>query len=86
MKYVKPQIKTFTNDELSEIIMANACSSTNIVCSCGGNHCPGNGKKSNSNARKRAGMAALKAIPVLFQVKIKRRLDSTWRCILKMST
>ena len=43
-------------------------------------------KKSNSNARKRAGMAALKAIPVLFQAKIKRRLDSTWRCILKMST
>lgn len=42
MKYKKPEILSFTNEELSESIMAGACSTYHSNCSCGGYHCPCN--------------------------------------------
>lgn len=52
MKYVKPEVKTFTNDELSEVIMANACTTYQNNCSCGGNHCPCNQSTGPSKSDK----------------------------------
>lgn len=44
MKYTRPLVYTMSDDELAELIVADACSSysCNTNCNCGGNHCPMN--------------------------------------------
>ncbi len=42
MLYVKPEIVSFTAEELSEALIAAACSTYYGNCSCGGGHCPCN--------------------------------------------
>ena len=42
MVYIKPVIVSFTAEELSDEIIANACSTYSGNCTCGGYHCPCN--------------------------------------------
>lgn len=45
MTYIKPEIVSFTSAELSDELIAAACSVYHSNCSCGGNHCPCNRMK-----------------------------------------
>ncbi len=54
MRYTKPLVYTMSDEELSSMIAADACSaySCGQNCCCGGNHCPGNSGGSSSGGKK----------------------------------
>lgn len=47
MKYNKPVVYMLSDEELANMIAADACSvySCGTNCNCGGNHCPQNSGK-----------------------------------------